>query len=251
VGGFERVYEMNRNFRNEGISTRHNPEFTMLEVYCAYADYRDMMDLTKELIRYLAETILKSDKLIYQSKTIDLSLWEEASFAELVKENYDINPDDELEEWLKKLKKHNIKMEAGLSRSFIVNLMSELVEPKSGNPVFVTDLFTEFCPLAKRKPDNPHLLERFELFVAGIEVANAYSELNDPIEQRTRFREEIKGLSKEEKKEIDEDFLTALEHGMPPAGGLGIGIDRLVMLFSDQPSIRDVILFPLLRPDLT
>jgi lysyl-tRNA synthetase class 2 len=248
VGGIEKVYEINRNFRNEGISTRHNPEFTMLEVYTAYADYRKMMELTQELISYLAKNILKKEKIIYQSKTIDLSKWEEVSFAKMVKENFDINPEDELEDWIKKLQKRGVKIEGVISRSFIINLMSELVEPKSEHPVFVTDLFTMFCPLAKRKPDNPYLSERFELFIGGIELANAYSELNDPIEQRRRFQDEIKGLPKEEKKNIDEDFLTALEHGMPPAGGLGIGIDRLAMLFTDQPSIRDVILFPLLRP---
>ena len=248
VGGIEKVYEINRNFRNEGISTRHNPEFTMLEVYTAYADYREMMELTQELISYLAKGILKKEKIIYQSKTIDLSKWEEVSFAKMVKENFDINPEDELEDCIKKLQKRGVKIEGVISRSFIINLMSELVEPKSEHPVFVTDLFTIFCPLAKRKPDNPYLSERFELFIGGIELANAYSELNDPIEQRRRFQDEIKGLPKEEKKNIDEDFLTALEHGMPPAGGLGIGIDRLAMLFTDQPSIRDVILFPLLRP---
>lgn len=220
----------------------------MLEVYTAYADYRKMMEVTQELISYLAKGILKKEKIIYQSKTIDLSKWEEVSFAKMVKENFDINPEDELEDCIKKLQKGGVKIEGVISRSFIINLMSELVEPKSEHPVFVTDLFTIFCPLAKRKPDNPYLSERFELFIGGIELANAYSELNDPIEQRRRFQDEIKGLPKEEKKNIDEDFLTALEHGMPPAGGLGIGIDRLAMLFTDQPSIRDVILFPLLRP---
>lgn len=251
VGGFEKVYEINRNFRNEGISTRHNPEFTMLEVYTAYADYRDMMKLTKELIihlAHLAKNILNKGKIDYQSKTIDLTNWEEVSFADMVKDSFDINPDDKLEDWIKKLKKGGTKIEGEISRSFIVNLMSELIEPKSAHPVFVTDLFTVFCPLAKKKPDNPHLSERFELFIAGIELANAYSELNDPLEQRARFKQEIKGLPREEKKNIDEDFLMALEHGMPPAGGLGVGIDRLVMLFADQASIRDVILFPLLRP---
>ncbi len=248
VGGLDKVYEINRNFRNEGISTRHNPEFTMLEVYTAYADYRDMMKLTNELIMHLAENILNKKELTYQEKSVDLKDWTELSFAKTVKKMYDINPDDSSEGMLKKLKKRGVKVEGTLSRSFIINLMSELIKPKSPHPVFVTDLFTIFCPLAKRKPDNPYLSERFELFIAGIELANAYSELNDPVEQRQRFKDEIKRLSKEEKKKIDEDFLTSLEHGMPPAGGLGIGIDRLVMLFADQPSIRDVILFPLLRP---
>ena len=248
VGGLEKVYEVNRNFRNEGISTRHNPEFTMLEVYTAYADYRDMMELTKDIINHLSQTVLNKDKIVYQSKNIDLHRWQEVSFAEMVKEKFAIEPQDSLEDWVKKLKKQGVKFEGTISRSFIINLMSELVEPKSAHPVFVTDLFTMFCPLAKKRQDNPYLSERFELFIAGIELANAYSELNDPLEQRQRFQEEIKGLSKEEKKIVDEDFLTALQHGMPPAGGLGIGIDRLVMLLTDQPSIRDVILFPLLKP---
>jgi len=248
VAGFEKVYELNRNFRNEGISTKHSPEFTMLEVYSAYSDYRDMMDLTKNLILHLAHTLLGTEKLNYQSKIVDLSKWQEVSFAKLVKENYDINPEDDLDTWIDKLRKKNIAVGDNLSRSFIINLISELVEPASDNPVFVTDLFTVFCPLAKRKKDNPYLSERFELFIAGLEIANAYSELNDPIEQRRRFEEEIKDLPKEERKEIDEDFLLSLEYGMPPAGGLGIGIDRLAMVFLDQPSIKDVIIFPLLKP---
>jgi len=248
VAGFEKVYELNRNFRNEGISTKHSPEFTMLEVYSAYSDYQDMLDLTKKLLLHLAKTVLGKEKFNYQSKTIDLSNWQEVSFAKLVKEKYDINPDDDLDTWIEKLKKNNIAVGNNLSRSFIINLISELVEPQSENPVFVTDLFSIFCPLAKRKKDNPYLSERFELFIAGIEVANAYSELNDPIEQRQRFEEELKDLAKDEKRQIDEDFLLALEYGMPPAGGLGIGIDRLAMIFLDQPSIRDVIIFPLLKP---
>lgn len=248
VGGLEKIYEVNRNFRNEGISTRHNPEFTMLEVYTAYADFRDMMQLTKDIISHLARTILNDDKFIYQSKTIDLTKWEEVSFAQMVKERFGIEPQDKLEDWVKKLRKKGLKLEGRISRSFIINLMGELVEPKSNHPVFVTDLFTIFCPLAKRQQDNPYLSERFELFIAGIELANAYSELNDPLEQRQRFQEEIEGLSKEEKRTIDEDFVMALEHGMPPSGGLGVGIDRLVMLLTNQPSIRDVILFPLLKP---
>jgi lysyl-tRNA synthetase class 2 len=250
VGGLDKIYEINRSFRNEGVSTRHNPEFTMLEVYTAYADYRDMMALTKDMLKFIAREILGKEELVYQGKRIDLSLWEEVSFAQVMQEHYGISPQDPLEGWLKKLQSKGVAVEAGnISRSFIVNLMAELVEPKSGHPVFVTDLFTELCPLAKTKKDNPLLTERFELFMGGIELANAYSELNDPLEQRKRFEEEIKDLPKDEKKNIDEDFIMALEHGMPPAGGLGIGIDRLVMLFTDQPSIRDVILFPLLRPE--
>lgn len=253
VGGLDKVYEINRSFRNEGVSTKHNPEFTMLEVYCAFADYKDMMILTKEMIRYIAKEILGKEELVYQSKKIDLAKWEEVSFAEIMKELFNITPEDRLQDWIRKLKEKKIAIESEdvskISRSFLINLMAELVEPKSDHPIFVTDLFTELCPLAKTKKDNPLLTERFELFIGGLELANAYSELNDPLEQRKRFQEELKDLPDDEKKNIDEDFIIALEYGMPPAGGLGIGIDRLVMLFTDQPSIRDVILFPLLRPE--
>jgi len=253
VGGLDRVYEINRNFRNEGISTRHNPEFTMLEAYTAYADYRDVMKLTEELFRFLAKSLFGKEEIVYQGKRIELSSFEEVSFAEMMKKQYDINPDDKLETWIKKLKDGKpgiiIKQERKrASRSFVINLIAELLEPRSDKPVFVTDLFSELCPLARKKRDNPLLSERFELFIGGLEVANAYSELNDPLQQRARLQEELKNLPPEEAKSLDEDFLTALEHGMPPAGGLGIGIDRLVMLFCDQASIRDVILFPLLKP---
>jgi len=248
VSGFEKVYELNRNFRNEGISTKHNPEFTMLEVYSSYSNYRDMMDLVRELVVYLAKKVLGKEKLVYQDREIDLGVWSEVSFAELVKEKYDINPDDDINTWVMKLKNKGINIGDNISRSFIINMISELVEPQSASPVFVTDLFTIFCPLAKRKRDNPFLSERFELFIAGLEVANAYSELNDPLEQRQRFEDELRNADKAEEKNIDEDFLLALEYGMPPAGGLGIGIDRLIMIFLNQPSIRDVIIFPLSKP---
>jgi len=249
VAGLDKVYEINKSFRNEGVSTKHNPEFTMLEVYTAYADYRDMMELTRSLLTHLAKTILGKDTLTFQGKAVDLTEVEEVSFAKMVKELYDIDPSDELSVWVGKLRAKGVEVENRVSRTFIINLMADLLEQKWQHPVFVTDMFTELCPLAKTKKDNPLLSERFELFIAGIEVANAYSELNDPVEQRRRFEEEIKNLPQEEAKCIDEDYVMALEHGMPPAGGLGIGIDRLVMLFADQPSIRDVILFPLLRPE--
>jgi len=255
VAGLDKVYEINRNFRNEGISTRHNPEFTMLESYTAYVDYRGVMELTKELIRFLAKSLFGKEEIIYQGKRINLSKFQEVSFATVVKDLYDINPGDNLDTWVKKLKRKkgieiDIKRER-ISRSFVVNLIAELIEPRSEEPVFVTDLFTELCPLARTKKDNPLLSERFELFIGGLEIANAYSELNDPLEQRARLKDELKDLPTEEAKSLDEDFLIALEHGMPPAGGLGIGIDRLVMLFCDQASIRDVILFPLLKPQNT
>ncbi|MCM8757852.1 MAG: lysine--tRNA ligase [Candidatus Omnitrophica bacterium] len=247
VAGFEKIYELNRSFRNEGISTKHNPEFTMLEVYSAYSDYRDMMELVKNLIIHLAKKLLGKDKIVYQKKEIDLNRWQEVSFSQLLEERYGIKPQDSLDTWIKKLKDKGIKVLDNLSRSFIINLIADLIEPESMHPVFVTDLYTVLCPLAKRKKENPLLSERFELFIGGIEVANAYSELNDPIEQRQRFEEELNILA-EGVKIIDEDFLLSLEYGMPPAGGLGIGIDRLAMIFLDQASIKDVILFPLLKP---
>lgn len=250
VAGLDRVYEINRNFRNEGISPRHNPEFTMLEAYTAYADYRDVMKLTQELFRFLARELFKKEEIIYQGKRIDLSDFREVSFAQIMKERFDINPDDEVETWVEKLRRRQITVQQErISRSFLVNLIADLIETRQDKLVFVTDLFTELCPLARRRRDNPLLSERFELFVGGLEIANAYSELNDPLEQRARLEEELKDLPADEKRCLDEDFLVALEHGMPPAGGLGIGIDRLVMLFCDRDTIRDVILFPLLKPD--
>lgn len=249
VGGFDKVYEVNRSFRNEGISTRHNPEFTMLEVYTAYADYQDVMKLTEELIKTLAEQLFGKLQLNYQGKEIDLSHWERYSFQELMEKNFDLHPDEDKKAWVAKLAKKGIKLEhKRLSRSQILNIIADLIEPEAGQfPAFVTDLYTELCPLARTKKEDPFLTERFELFIGGLEVANAYSEVNDPQEQRKRFSAQL--VEKEEKQKIDEDFLRALEYGMPPAGGLGIGIDRLVMLFTDSPSIREVILFPQLKPE--
>ncbi|MEW6100802.1 MAG: lysine--tRNA ligase [Candidatus Omnitrophota bacterium] len=251
VGGLERVYEVNRSFRNEGVSTRHNPEFTMLEVYQAYANYEDMMDLAQDLIASVAKAVLSETKLVYQGKSVDLTPpWQRLSFATLVKEKFGIEPQDEPGEMLRKLQEKGLaKDKARLTRSQVAKIIEDILEQDMNmNPTFVTDYFTALSPLAKTKKENPLLSERFELFIAGLEVGNAYSELNDPIEQRRRFEEEIKDLGQDEKKKVDEDYVLALEHGMPPAGGLGIGIDRLVMLLTGQPSIRDVILFPLLRP---
>ncbi len=263
VGGLDRVYEVNRSFRNEGVSTRHNPEFTMLEVYQAYADYEDMINLAQDLICHVAKEVLDKDELVYQGKSISLKPpWHRQSFAGLVKEKFGIGPEDDAGEMLKKLQskgfakdKNRLSHKAmvwppiakAISRSQINKIIEDTLEQDMQvNPVFITDYFTRLCPLAKAKKDNPLISERFELYVAGMEIANAYSELNDPREQRRRFEDEIKELDPGEKS-VDSDYLLALEHGMPPAGGLGIGIDRLVMLLTDQPSIRDVILFPLLR----
>ncbi len=252
VGGMDKVYEINRSFRNEGVSTRHNPEFTMLEVYQAYGNYETMMQLSQELIVHVAMEVLGENEFSYQGKKISLAPpWQRRSFADLVKEKFGIEPADEAQAMLKKLQdKGFAKGKFKLTRSQVNKLIEEILEQDmSTNPAFVTDYFTSLCPLAKTKKDNPLVSERFELYVAGLEIGNAYSELNDPVEQKKRFEEEIKELDAAEKKQVDEDYILALEHGMPPAGGLGIGIDRLVMLFTDQPSIRDVILFPLLRPE--
>lgn len=250
VGGFDKVYEINRNFRNEGISIRHNPEFTMLEVYEAYSDCSGMMKLTQNLISYLAKEVLGKTELEYQGRRIDLSKWEVVSFADLMSEQFGITPEDKQEEWLKKLKKKGVEIEGkDISRTQIINIVGELVEPKAAShPVFVVDIFKEMCPLAKTKADNPLLTDRFELYIGGMEIANAYSELNDPIEQKARLEADLKGERGRERV-IDEDFVRALEYGMPPAGGLGIGIDRLVMILTNSPSIRDVILFPQLKPE--
>ncbi len=252
IGGFDRVYEINRSFRNEGVSTKHNPEFTMFEVYQAYANYEDMMQLAQDLIISVAKEVLGKEKFIYQGKTIDLTPpWQRRSFAGMVKERFNIEPEDDVAGMLKKLKdKGLVSDKTRLSRSQINKIIEEILEEDlTINPTFVTDYFTNLCPLAKTQKDNPLISERFELYVAGLEIGNAYSELNDPVEQKKRFEEEIKELNAEEKKSVDEDYILALEHGMPCAGGLGIGIDRLVMLLTGQPSIRDVILFPLLRPE--
>ena len=243
VGGFEKVYEINRSFRNEGISVRHNPEFTMLEVYKAYSDCEGMMKLTEEMFRGIAKQILGSEKFTYQDKEIDLTKWEKVSFSSLMKESFGISPQDDEKTWITKLRSKGVEIDGKeLGRTQIINIVGELIEPKAQNhPVFVVDMFKEMCPLAKTKADAPELTDRFELYAGGMEVANAYSELNDPIEQKERFEEQGG--------EYDEDFVRALEYGMPPAGGLGIGIDRLVMLFTNSPNIRDVILFPQLKPE--
>ena len=252
VGGLERVYEMNRNFRNEGVSTRHNPEFTMLEVYQAYGDYEDMMKLTEDLVSGLAKEITGSYKVVYQGKEIDFTApWERRSFARIVKEKFDINPEDDAKLMLDKVKAHKskkIKIDK-LTRSAVMKIVEDMLEEEETiHPVFFTDYFTFLCPLAKTSTENKAISQRFEVFIGGMEVGNAYSELNDAVEQRKRLQEDLDDDVETGNRFVDEDFLHALEYGMPPAGGLGIGIDRLVMLLTDAPSIRDVILFPLMKP---
>jgi lysyl-tRNA synthetase class 2 len=261
VGGFDKVYEINKSFRNEGISTRHNPEFTMLEVYTAYDDVNKVMELCETLIRQTAKDVFKTEVLTHENTTLDLRKFERVSFANLMESTFGILPDEPMERWVEKLKKRNVKIEGkDLSRTQLINLVADLLEPAklssasdgavTHRPIFVTDYFAELSPLARRNPKNPHLSERFELYVGGMELANGYSEQNDPMEQRKRFEEELLDKGKEATSQnVDEDYVNALEHGMPPAGGLGIGIDRLVMLLTHQPSIREVILFPQMKND--
>ncbi len=250
VGGLEKIYELNRSFRNEGVSARHSPEFTMLEAYCAFEDYAYMMHLCEEFISSLVKRLYGSTSLEYQGKKIDVRPpWPRISFAGLFEEEFGVKPDDGQEAFLEKvIPKIEIK-EKGLSRSQILKITEELLERHypQDKPAFIIDFFTWTSPLAKRKKDNPYLVERFELFIGDLEVANAYSELNDPLEQKERFLKQLE-IEEELPKKIDTDFLTALEYGMPPAAGLGIGIDRLLMVLLNQPSIREVIFFPLLKP---
>lgn len=254
VGGLGKVFEINRNFRNEGISTKHNPEFTMLEAYQAYADYKDMMDLTEELVVHVVRTVLNSTVVTYEGKEINFAPpWPRVPMLKAIKDyaGVDFNSARSAEEAYKLVRDLELELEPGSSWGEIVNeVFEQLVEPKLIQPTFIIDYPVEISPLAKRKVDNPALTYRFELFIYGREIANAFSELNDPVDQRERFSEQVKkrAAGDEEAHMMDEDFITALEYGMPPAGGLGIGIDRLVMLLTDSPSIRDVILFPLLKP---
>ncbi len=257
VGGLDKVYEINRNFRNEGLSTRHNPEFTMLEVYEAYGDCTSMMKLTEELVAAAARGTTGGLKIQWDGKEIDLTPpWRRVSFADLAAKRCGIAPTDSLEAMVEKLRAkgqlREIAEGAKLAKTQLAKLvmdwLDDLLAHEKGAPVFVTEFFEIFSPLAKSIPDKPGLADRFELFIGGLEVANAYSEQNDPIEQRRRLKASQE-LGGEQAQPVDEDFLEALEHGMPPAGGLGVGIDRLAMLLTGQPSIRDVILFPTLRPD--
>lgn len=246
VGGFEKVYEVNRNFRNEGISTRHNPEFTMLELYQAYADYTDMMAITENLISALVHSLYGKDEIPYGDRTLNFRPpWKRISFYGAIQEKTGL--DLRKTPVLEAARQLGVEADAGAEEVDILNeIFGECVEKDLWDPVFVVDYPTLMTPLAKAKEDDPELVYRFELFIARMEVANAFSELNNPHIQRERLLAQKAMIG--EHKELDEDFLTALEYGMPPAGGLGIGIDRLVMLLTNQSSIRDVILFPQLKP---
>ena len=249
VGGFEKIYELSKNFRNEGISIKHNPEFTMLELYQAYTDYNDMMNLTEDLIANLCNKITGGCKVNYQGTEIDFTRpWQRITMFDAIKKYCQIDAAASSVDELKKFcKEKNMEIDDKFVKGVIIDIIfEELVENKLIQPTFVIDYPIETSPLAKKKDDNPALIERFELFIYGRETANAFSELNDPIEQRTRFESQIDNEASG--KVIDEDFLASMEYGMPSAGGLGIGIDRLIMFLTNSPSIRDVILFPLLKP---
>ena len=254
VGGYEKVYELNKNFRNEGISTKHNPEFSMLEFYIAYKDYNYLMSLTEELISYVTEKTLGILKVPFGEEEIDFTPpWPRISFLNSLTQKgvpADIlNDIDKAAAWAKANK---IEIDKGASLGKVLDeIFKEKVEPYLTQPTFIIDYPVELSPLAKRKKDSPELVERFELFVAAREIANAFSELNDPMDQRERFQRQVEAKEKgdEETMWMDEDFIKALEHGMPPAAGEGIGIDRLVMLLTNSQSIRDVILFPQLKPE--
>ncbi len=255
VGGFERVYEINRNFRNEGISTIHNPEFTMLEFYLAYADVTDLLPMTEDLVTTIAKDVCGTLELTYQGKAIDLRPpWKRIGMLEAIAERHGVDRDAirdrDVASRLARSVGVPIKQDDTLGQ-IQAALFEHSVEASIVNPTFITDFPTDISPLAKRRADDPSLTERFELLIAGREVANGFSELNDPIDQRQRFEAQAaqRARGDEEAHRVDEDFLRALEHGMPPTAGEGIGIDRLVMLLTDQPSIRDVILFPQMKPE--
>ena len=254
VGGMEKVYEMGRMFRNEGMSIKHNPEFTMLEVYQAYSDYRGMMELTENLVASVATEVLGTTRITYQGQEIDLTPpWTRLSMTEAVLKysgvDFDnIKSDEEARNATSEKKLH---VDAGMTKGEVLNVMFEgLVEEHLIQPTFIIDYPVEISPLTKKKPGRPDLTERFELFITGREMANAYSELNDPIDQKERFVNQMKKreAGDEEANMMDDDFVNALEYGMPPTGGLGIGIDRLIMLLTDSYSIRDILLFPTMKP---
>ncbi len=254
VGGFDKVYEIGRTFRNEGMDPRHNPEFTLLELYEAYTDYRGMMDITEELIRHCAQTVLGTSVIRYGDVEIDLDKpFERLSMLDAVKKysGVDFRTVETLEQARALAKEHHIEYEERHGKGDILSLFfEEYCEEHLIQPVFITEHPVDISPLSKRKPDDPEYTERFELFILGREHANGFSELNDPIDQRARFEHQaaLKAAGDEEATDVDEDFLTALEYGMPPTGGVGIGVDRLVMLLTNSVSIRDVLLFPAMKP---
>ncbi len=262
VGGYEKIYEINRNFRNEGISTRHNPEFTMLELYWAYADYEDLMKFTEQMVNELVKEIKGGEEIVYQSQKISFpKKWERITYAEAFKKYCEIDVDPATKtlagrkDYEEKIRKEAKKKGVDADDSFwhvLDSLFKKFAIPNFIQPIFVMDFPIELSPLAKEKKDTKgKIVERFQPFIGALELGNAYTELNDPREQENRFKKQTQMRDKgdEEAHPLDKDFITALEYGMPPTAGLGIGIDRLAMLLTDSKSIRDVILFPLLRPE--
>ncbi len=256
VGGMNRVYEVGRIFRNEGMDTKHNPEFTTIELYQAYTDYYGMMDLVEELYKMLAQEICGSTKITYQGNEIDLGKWERLTMVDAVKKyaGVDYNDWKTDEEARAAAKEKHVEVPENATRgTVLVEFFDAYVEDKLIQPTFIYDYPVENSPLAKKKPENPLFTERFEYFINCTEFGNAFSELNDPIDQKERFERQVEAKRKEEPNcnaEVDYDYVTALEYGMPPTGGLGFGVDRLVMLLTDSASIRDVLLFPTMKPEV-
>jgi lysyl-tRNA synthetase class 2 len=254
VGGFERVFEINRNFRNEGVSSRHNPEFTMLEFYQAYATYEDLMDLTEEMFAYVTKAVAGSTTISYQGGTIEMGAkWRRVSLAAALEEygGVDASLLKDKEKLIELAASQGIKVtKTGRLGKIITKLFDVLVEPKLIQPTFITGYPVEVSPLSRRSDQDPDLTDRFELFIAGYEIANGFSELNDPADQRDRFLQQMadREAGDQEAHLMDQDYIEALEFGMPPAAGQGIGIDRLTMLLTDSDSIREVILFPHMKP---
>ena len=254
VGGFDKVYEIGKMFRNEGMDVKHNPEFTMMELYEAYADYNDMMDITEQIYAAALKAVGKGNKITYQGTEIDLSFpWQRLTMLEAIKRYTGIDYDKmTAEEALEAALKLGVEIDEKKKAwgNIVYATFDQKVEQQLTGPVFITDYPVEESPLTKRKNDDPRLTYRFEFFIYSREMGNAYSELNDPIDQRERFERQaaLRKKGDEEAQMTDDDFVTALEYGLPPTGGLGIGIDRLIMLLTDSASIRDVILFPTMKP---
>ena len=254
VGGMHRVYEVGRIFRNEGMDTKHNPEFTSIELYQAFTDYKGMMDLVEEMNKMLAVKICGSEKIMYQGNEIDMGKWERLTMVEAVKKYAGVDYNDWAtdEDARNAAKAHHVEVDDNATKGrVLIEFFDAFVEEKLIQPTFIYDYPVENSPLAKRKADNPMFTERFEYFINATEFGNAFSELNDPIDQKERFEKQVAAKRIEEpgtKAEVDYDYITALEYGMPPTGGLGFGIDRLVMLLTDSASIRDVLLFPTMKP---
>jgi lysyl-tRNA synthetase class 2 len=253
VAGLDKVYEICKDFRNEGVSTKHNPEFTMLECYWAYADYADMMRLTEAMVTYIAQEVLGTLQITYDGHSIDLSTpWQRLSLADSLRQavEVDIESLTDYDSLWAEVRQRGLKVGPQANWGKLVEaLFGEYVEPHLIQPTFIHTYPIDISPLSKQSPDNPQMVERFEIFVGGRELGNAYSELNDPLVQRQRFEEMSQGAGADadETHPVDEEYVTALMHGMPPTGGVGVGVDRLTMLLTDQNSIREVILFPTLR----